>query len=119
MHHGQTGEGTNDMAFNKAGQKVKTVRARKTEAHRKYGRMKKIVRVELAPEDRKQSVSFSLPVWMVIWITEQAELKGMHKSTFLAALIDSSRAGLEAAERAVLESAIDMDMDDGDEEEQE
>lgn len=77
---------------------IKRVWARKTKAHKKYGRQRQVPRSELDPLDRKQTVSYSLPLWQVLWVDEMARSKGMHKSTFMAGLVESSKAGLDAAD---------------------
>lgn len=90
------------QSFNKAGQRVSVKRARKSQAQLKFGRMKKVVRVEMAPEDRKIPVCYSVPIWMAQWVKDQAIERGIHDSTFVCALIDSGKAGLEAAEIAAI-----------------
>lgn len=101
------------MGFKKAGGLVsKRKWARKSKAQKRYGRTRRISRDKLEPGDRKQSVSFSLPLWQVVWLEQQASRAGVAKSTYLAALIETGKDGLEASELELAEIERDDELTD-------
>lgn len=76
------------------------VRVRKSLAVEKFGRLKTRSRLIVDPTMRKTVVSYNLPIVQVEWIEQQAELAGMHRSTFVAAMIEASMSGMEEVSRA-------------------
>lgn len=93
----------------------KRVKVRRSEAVKKFGKLKTRSKEFVGSTNRKVVVSYSLPVYQVEWIEEQAELRGMHRSTFMASGIESLMAGLEEVEKAESirdERSIESDDDE-------
>lgn len=88
------------MGFKKAGTMIsKPKRVKRTEAHKRFGRIK-VIQPKIEMNERKFPVCYSLPAWMIGWIEDEAGKAGMHRSTFVAALVGSTRDGMLAAQEA-------------------
>jgi len=90
------------------------VRVRRSEAAKKYSGLKTRAREHVDPTMRKVVVSYSLPVWQVEWVESMAESKGMHRSTFMAAVIEAHKAGLDGLEMDA-DRLLEMAPEDDDE----
>lgn len=81
----------------KAKTRSKTRRAKKSKAHTRYGRTRKVQREALSQDERKAVVSYSLPNWQIEWINLEAEQAGMSKSTFVATMVETTKLGMDQA----------------------